>query len=173
MKQALFLSLVALISFSSCKKDKVENTVAEGTITFKVDGQDITYKTYAAAVKNSGEENTQVSIIGAENTSETGSAIVIILSSTSEITTGAYHEKAHGGKAAMITFKKSGEDSPYITIDSPANPTVVDITSITGTSIQGTFKGDIFFIEGGAGADFDEKAVISEGKFNLTFTNPI
>lgn len=172
MKQALFLSLVALISFSSCKKDKVDNTVAEGTITFKVDGQEITYKTFASAVKNSNEENTQVSIIGAENASQTGSAIVIILGSTSDVTTGTYHEKAHGGKAAMITFKKSGEDSPYVTIESPANPTVVDITSITSSSIQGTFKGELFFVEG-AGADFDKKAVISEGKFNLKLSNPI
>ncbi len=167
MKKVLFLSLITLISFASCKKDKDGGSsgVSEGTITFKVDGKDITYKTYVNAVKNEGADNYLVAIVGIKSpTDPEGENIFINLNSNSAITAGTYHEKALNENAAVIYYKND-KDEQYLTIESPANPTIVTVTSISDNSIQGTFKGELFFMSG-ASVDFDKTIAISEGKFN-------
>ena len=165
MKKIVFAALSFLLLLTSCTK---EATIGMGTgtatISANVDGQSMTYNVNAKAVRINVPGAYSVEVVGYKSSSSSDQ-IAISLTGISPIGTGTYSENnANGINVATINLIDGGSQT-FVNSNSVTNPSSVTITSITSSSIKGTFKGDIFL----SGSSSSTKKVLSEGQFSISF----
>ncbi|HEY9362681.1 MAG TPA: hypothetical protein VIQ00_05435 [Chitinophagaceae bacterium] len=169
MKKTIIFSLSLLIFLSSCKKDDSDNSSnGNGTITCTIDGINTSFDTEARAIKTDVTGAYSVQIIGYKGTAGNSDQIAIGIASDLAIATGTYSEDGStGNKLASVNYMPSGSSYPYISNNSTSNPSTVTVTAISATSIQGTFKGDVYLTSNNGTTT--TKKVISNGQFNVNF----
>lgn len=155
----LILAL-GVITFSSCKKDK--KVTPSATITADVNGTATSFNTNALAVKGT-EGDTQITAVQGDGPNGTHLAITI----NGTVTAGTTYS-ATGNNEPILLY--SNTDDNFLNDDSSTtNAVSVTITSVSSTSIQGTFKGDVT----NTVINPDNHAAISKsitnGKFSVSF----
>jgi len=167
MKKIKSLILLTMLSgaviMSSCKKDKSTPTPF---ITATIDGSAVNFNTHAVAIKGSGE-TAGVTVIQGEGPNGTTFSISLLTALTAGKTFVSGGDDVNN--APLLQYSTSDDDF-FNDDDDASNVITVTITSVSSTSVQGTFKGKIMdAIEVGNGTP--KTKLISNGKFNVTFTN--
>ena len=163
-KIIVFASLVLLLM--SCKKNSDDNgAIAANSIQANIGGTTYNFNVSAKAIKMDGTGYHFISIAGADANSATANVIGIIANSNVAVTTGTYNENDAVNFGSLSYSVNISSGNTYTDAGSTTNPVIVTITSLTGTSVQGTFKGDIYLGSSTSGT----KKVVADGKFNVPF----
>lgn len=167
MKTTVIALIISAAIFSSCNKDDSDAPASRG-ISCTIDGVNATFNILAKAIRADVPGAYSVQMIGYRATAVSSDQIAIGVSSFNQIAAATYNEdgSANGG-AGFVNLVENGNAYPYISYVSPTNPATITITAISSSSIQGTFKGDIFLTN--ASGVTTTKKVITNGQFNVNF----
>jgi hypothetical protein len=158
-----FLPVICLTIIAvSCKKDPLD--IPLGTIKVDIGGTEYKFNIQAKASRLSVTGGYGVQIQGLYKTTSTTDFTFSIVS-PSPVTTGTYTENLTGNP--LITMRHCTEIIfPCITRainnGSVTNPISITIKEITGSSVKGTFKGDLQVSSGGT-------EVLTNGVFYVSF----
>jgi hypothetical protein len=150
--------------FSSCSKSSSSNssTAADNTFTATIDGTDMTFNISAQAIVTNQTDAYGITLIGYHDQNTTNPTMMtIMLLGTNAITTGTYTPVSENGGTEATIFFTQGSNAYAADLNNPTTQTVT-ITSLTSSSVQGTFSGKIVVETGGSGTK-----TITNGKFNL------
>ena len=151
-----------LVNLFSCKKESIDIPI--GTIKVKIDGLEKTFNVEAKAIRLNVSGGYGVQVQGYFRSNSTTTLRFRIVS-PDPITTSTYIENAASNLLVTMThcieviFPCVYQWSSY---GSVTNPVSITITAITGTSIKGTFKGEL---QGSASG----KTVFTNGVFYVSF----
>ncbi|MBK7561172.1 MAG: hypothetical protein IPQ06_00175 [Chitinophagaceae bacterium] len=144
----LLASFVTILTIS-CKKDATDIPI--GTIKVKIDGTDFTFNVQAKATTLAVAGGFGIQIQGNYKTTSTTNLSFTIVR-PSPITTGSYTENT-GGNPLVTMIHCTEVLIPCFfqatTYGSSSNPVSITITEITGSSVKGTFRGELKFSSGG------------------------
>jgi hypothetical protein len=156
---AVLAMSLAVISLNSCKKKDVKPA---NSITATIDGTAVSFNTNAKAITTTVQGGAVTTIQG---TASNGTNIAIMLSGT----VGTAH--------TYTASTDSPSDEPLIALtssadqfwndDSSSNLVSVTITSMSSSSIQGTFKGAL--VSTTSGSNTSATKIITNGTFNVSF----
>ena len=172
MKKILVLSLLAVVLFTGCSKDKTESTYF---VKFLADGTQKAFSAFTFGhIENVGGF-TELSIMGANNSSADDNYIGIQIHNYPgllPVITGAYEDSSPDFTLFAMygvndvehnAGKTESEDALLYNIPNHQRLRVT-ITEITSTNIRGTFSGDYY--ENGD-VQFGNKVRITNGEFNV------
>lgn len=166
MKRNLWaVSLLALVFFS-CKKDGSGTTSGSGTITCTLDGVNVSFNVNAKAMRMNAGAEQSVQITGMQ-ASGNSNQIAMVVTGSSAITAGTYSENDQNGNVAGINYIEAGNTYPYVSYNSTTNPATITITAISSTSVQGSFKGDVYLMS--SNGVTSTKKVVTNGQFKVNF----
>ena len=160
---AVFILTLGLFSLYSCKKDK--KIVPTNTISANVDGTATSFNKNVIALNASLLGLTVTDIQGV---SAAGDTISISLMGT--LTAGkTYAAVAGGGSDTEPSITLTTKTDEFSNNDNSTNNLVsVTINSISPTSIEGTFTGDLIS-DNSAGNNTPAKKSLTGGKFSVAF----
>lgn len=161
--KSLFLLTLAfgVITLNSCKKDKDTTETKSATVSASVDGTATNFNTNALAAQASVNGSTITTIQG---TAANKSIISIAIYGT--ITAGkTYSNNASDDLDKPIMGFEAGDDQYYNDDNSTTNIVSITITSVTSSTVAGTFKGDLTTFS--VGNDAPKTKSITNGKFNV------
>ena len=172
MKKLFAIAVLGLV-LVSCKKSSsggpfISATISDTSSTFTT--------LFVGDLENGGKEAELYAYNGTK--AATARGFYIDIWSNTALTTGVYSDTAgyyplptvyKGAYAENYpeTYPSVGIDYDFSTIGLVSNPFTVTVTSITPTSIQGTFKGTLF-LDNDSTSNTDSLRVITNGKFNST-----
>ena len=167
MKFSYFYLLLVFV-VASCSKGG-SNEDGSAKIRCTIDGVDKVFNTAATAIRYDEAGNYSVQIIGFEG-SQTSNHISLSLVGNQAIRATDYTED--GGdtddtRIGMIAYTQKQGDATYLSDDSDTNPARITITSISQTSVQGTFTGEIFLVD--SNDDSPAARMVTNGTFNVEF----
>ena len=161
----LFIAFAFLfMAVISCKKTDTTPTIpttpitptASGNyITTSIDGSPFDFSKTLTTSRSFSGGYYHMEIVGFSNT-PSSKRFALWISSSSPIVAGTYGI----AQGAYITYT---EDGTYYSISSTPNPVAITISSISTTSVQGTFKGNLYYISS------RPIKVLADGKFSATF----
>jgi hypothetical protein len=162
VKILIALTLVfGVVTLNSCKKENKEPSVA---ITASIDGTATTFNTGAAALTGTVQGMKVTNIQGAAS-----NGMMLSISVLGDITAGKTYSTAadNDNDMPMVILATSNGDTEFINDDSTTNPFTLTITSVTSTSIEGTFKGALGESSINLGSDTQTGATktVANGKF--------
>ena len=151
MKRLLILASLLGILISSCSK-KNDADVGSSVITGVFDGKSFTFNTDITATHFNAPGYFTILIEARQyiDTVNQGFGIYDFLTmqigSKQPNAAGTYSENSTDSSNEVTRFGyfKVGNAYSYGNHNSQANPITIDITKISSTSIQGTFKGDVY-----------------------------
>lgn len=164
MKKLLNILLASFVTILtiSCKKDATDIPI--GTIKVKIDGTDFTFNVQAKATTLAVAGGFGIQIQGNYKTTSTTYLSFTIVRS-SPITTGSYTENIGGNPLVTMTHCTEVLIPCFFlatTYGSSSNPVSITITEITGSSVKGTFRGELKFSSGGP-------ELLTNGAFYVSF----
>lgn len=157
----LLTCCVTIITIS-CKKDPTDIPI--GTIKADIDGTGNTFNVQAKATRLTVTGGYGIQIQGNYRTGSTTNLSFSIVR-PDPISSGSYIENAGGNPLVMmrhcteVLFTCAIQGNAY---GSVANPVSITITEITGSSVKGTFKGELQFSSGGT-------ELLTNGAFYVSF----
>ena len=164
MKKILYFLLASLVTLNtiSCKKDATDIPI--GTIKVKIGGTDNTFSVQAKATKLSVTSGFGIQIQGNYRTGSTTNLTFSIVK-PDPISTGNYTENLMGNPLITLTHCTEVLVPCLIqakTYGSSSNPVNIIITEITGSSVKGTFSGELQVSSGGT-------ELLTNGAFYVSF----
>jgi hypothetical protein len=164
MKKIHFLLPVIWITIfvTSCKKDPLD--IPLGTIKVDINGTEYTFSVQAKAIRLAVTGGYGIQVQGLYKTTSTTDLTFNIVSPV-PITAGTYTETISGNP--LVTVKHCTEvlfpcfiqANTYL---SPTNPVSITIKEISGSTVKGTFKGELQVSSG-------SKEVLTNGVFYVRF----
>ena len=162
MNKIFFLSAILVTLFFSCKKDDTDIPI--GTIKVDINGSSYTFNLQAKATTLTVTGGYGIQIQGYyRNGSTTNLSFSIVRPSA--ISTGTYTENTASNPLVLMTHCTEVIAPCVIRANaygSTSNPVSITITEITGSSVKGTFKGDLQVSTG-------TTEVLSNGVFHVSF----
>ncbi len=164
MKKLLNILLASSVTILtiSCKKDATDIPI--GTIKADINGSAYTFNVQAKATRLLVNGGYGIQIQGNYRTGSTTSLSFTIVR-PNPISTGNYTENAGGNPLVMMTHCTEIFTPCVIQANafgSTANPVSITITEITGSSVKGTFKGELQVSSGGT-------ELLTNGVFYVSF----
>lgn len=166
MKKTLLYSLGFALLFTSCSKDNSNNGNANA-ISCTIDGTNVTFNTNAKASRMDIGGAYSIQIIGSKGAAGSSDQIAIAITDMAPIAAGTYAENSNTSQVAGVNFIQAGNPVPYVSYNSDTNPSTVTITSIDGKTLKGSFKGDVYIIDGNG--QTTSKKSITHGQLNVSF----
>lgn len=166
-KKIILISAITFLLFSSCKKDPLD--IPLGTISVSINGTETNFNLQSKALLTNSAGYNTLTIHGYKKyTSANSTQIELIITSLNPISSGIFSENpAASPSNVRINFFQEfilGLGTGYFTYGSPSNLCTINISTITGTSVKGMFKGELR-----AGSSAGEKVSLSRGVFNVSF----
>ncbi|HMG83354.1 MAG TPA: hypothetical protein VK559_10005 [Ferruginibacter sp.] len=164
MKKIFLFTTLALLIFASCKKSSSPITT-NNTITASVDGVTYTCNTEPGneLYQDSTGTNDWYRFDAWISDSNNVNGFYIYFGKLNQpLTTGTYGAYGDSTTQAYIEYDSTGQ---YWGSQTILNPATIKVTSISGSTIQGTFSGTVYLYEDSTSAN---KKVITNGKFNLS-----
>ena len=162
MKKIISLSALLTLMFFSCKKDDTDIPI--GTIKVDINGSAYTFNLQTKATTLTVTGGYGIQIQGYyRNGSTTNLSFSIVRPGA--ISTGTYTENAAGNPLVLMTHCTEVITPCVIRANaygSTSNPVSITITEITGSSVKGTFKGELQVSTGST-------EVLSNGVFYVSF----
>jgi large exoprotein involved in heme utilization and adhesion len=162
MKMIISLSALLTLMLFSCKKDDADIPI--GTIKVDINGSAYTFNLQAKATTLTVTGGYGIQIQGYyRNGSTTNLSFSIVRPGA--ISTGTFTENAAGNPLVLMTHCTEVITPCVIRANaygSTSNPASITITEITGSSVKGTFKGELQVSTGST-------EVLSNGAFHVSF----
>ena len=162
MNKVIFVPAILAALLFSCKKDATD--IAIGTIKVDINGNAFTFSLQAKASTLPVTGGYGIQIQGYyRNGSTTNLSFSIVR--PFPISTGTYSENAAGNPLVLMTHCTEVITPCVIRANaygSTSNPVSITITEITGSSVKGTFKGELQVSTGST-------EVLSNGVFYVSF----
>jgi|SRR3569833_281424 len=152
--------VLSVISFSSCKKDKKDVAVS---LTADVDGTATSFNVGAVAATGTVDGQTFTVIQGSTST-----GAIISITVAGKLTAGKTYSDAseNDDDKPLFLYATSATADDYLNNDDDAaNLPSITITSLTSTTVDGTFKGSV--VQGFGNNEAPTKT-ITNGKFHVT-----
>ena len=167
MRKYLFCSVCIILTLTSCSKKGSSPVVNSNTISATIDGVDESFNTIAVAKNISVSQGYSLFFAGTNGTSSTADAFSITVDGLQPITTGTFDLSggASGNYFPGMAYTQPGSII-YEQDLSGANPTIVTITTLTATNVQGSFSGKLVLY---SGSGVPATKTITNGKFNVSF----
>ena len=164
MKKLLNILLASSVTILtiSCKKDPTDIPI--GTIKADINGSAFTFNVQAKATTLTVTGGYGIQIQGNYKTTSTTNLSFTIVR-PDPISSGSYIENAAGNPLVMMTHCTEVLFPCVIQANafrSTANPVSITITEITGSSVKGTFKGELQVSSGGT-------ELLTNGAFYVSF----
>ena len=162
MKKVMALSVTIVCVLFSCKKDITDIPI--GTIKVDIGGVANTFSVQAKATRLQVTGGDGIQIQGYYRTNSTTN-LSFSMVRPDPISSGSYIENAGGNPLVTMThctevlFPCVFRASAY---GNTSNPVSITITEITGSSVKGTFKGELQISSGGT-------EVLANGVFYVSF----
>ena len=181
MKNILLFAIFLLVAFTSCKKSGgTDGPIPLNTITATVDGVNVNFSVSAKATigtitQYGGKNEIYIGISGQTGTDDNRAlidAVVTLYSPATQITAGTYPDIDANSAAgfSVLIYEKFSSNPPgtheTTTLSNSSYKTFITITSISSTSVQGTFSGTLQNL-----SDLTTANVITNGKFNVALSN--
>jgi hypothetical protein len=140
MKKTLILISCVFLGSTSCKKNS--DIVPTNTITATIDGVDESFNTGTYAQLTTGvATNSNLSVYGTSGGTNPD-VISLTLGANQTLTTTSYSSAAVSGSIVYdYESATSGLFANSYATPISGSPSTITITSLTGTSVQGTFSG--------------------------------
>ena len=162
MKMIISLSALLTLMLFSCKKDDTD--IPMGTIKVDINGSAYTFNVQPKATTLTVTGGYGIQIQGYfRNGSTTNLSFSVVRPGA--ISTGTYTEIAAGNPLVLMTHCTEVITPCVIRANaygSTSNPVSITITEITGSSVKGTFKGELQVSTGST-------EVLSNGVFHVSF----
>ena len=159
---SLLLTFFVTIFFISCKKDATD--IPAGTIKMDLNGAPMTYSVDAKAIHLNVSGGNGIQVQGKYRTGST-SNLVFTIAVPGSVTTGTYTENVAGNPLVSMT-RCTELIFPCVyqamTYGSVSNPLRITISSITPSSVKGTFSGELHNNSG-------DNESITNGAFHVNF----
>jgi hypothetical protein len=164
MKKTLIFISCILLGVASCKKDSADPP--SHTITATINGVEENFNTGAYAQLTTGvATNSNLAIFGTNGSGTSADVMSLTLMGDQTLYTATYSSGNSGVASASILYSNgvatSGVLSNGYATPASGNPSTITITSLTSTSVQGTFSGVLVLLDGST-----TKAV-TNGQFSL------
>ena len=162
MNKNIFLSAILVALLFSCKKEATDIPI--GTIKVDINGSAYTFREQAKATRLSVTGGYGIQIQGNYRANSTTNLSFSIVR-PSAISTGTFTENAASNPLVLMTHCTEVIAPCVIRANaygSTSNPVSITITEITGSSVKGTFKGDLQVSSGST-------EVLSNGVFYVSF----
>lgn len=162
MNKIFFLSAILVTLFFSCKKDDTDIPI--GTIKVDINGSSYTFNLQAKATTLTVTGGYGIQIQGYYRNGSTTN-LRFSIARPGAISTGTYTENAASNPLVLMTHCTEVIAPCVIRANaygSTSNPVSITITEITGSSVKGTFKGDLQVSTG-------TTEVLSNGVFHVSF----
>lgn len=164
MKTIKILAVLAIvcvvITLNSCKKKDAQPAYS---ITATVDGKVTSFNTNAKAVTASLQGATLTTIMGQASD---GTTISILLNAAP--TVGKTYISGSTDPNSQPVLQLSTSTDSFLNDDSSSNLVTVTVNSVSSTSIQGTFKGDLASVAIGNSQPVTKS--ITNGTFNVSYS---
>ena len=161
MKTKHFLFLLSLIAVSACKKI----TASSVTISADVDGVPTSFNTDAFAIKSADTGSYGLEIGGAHPAGSTSDQLTVGITGTAPVTMGIYDDVTSSAPdQASILFEHDPGANDYGASGTSPYTDTITITSISSTSIHGTFHGTLTLT---STPTTPTSHVITNGKFDV------
>lgn len=136
-------SIIALIAITlfSCNKSSNTASSSSNSITAIIDGVSTTFNIHPTAIKITNSGVNDLSISGLQDNSTNANVIGIVISGSNPITNGTY-TSSNINNMGGISYLTNTSDY-YMTTGAPESLGTVTINSITNTSVEGTFSGNV------------------------------
>ncbi|MDB5018170.1 MAG: hypothetical protein JWQ84_3002 [Mucilaginibacter sp.] len=168
MKIPFLIILLLIVCFTSCKKDKAISI--SNTISATVDNIDKSFNTKATATEGYLVGSGYILQINGTTADSIPENIFIIINSTANITKGTYPLSLGIPNGYNDLSTSLSYNIGYLTFYPSLNtalPNTVTITSISTTSVQGTFNANLTGHELSS-SPIDINKTITNGKFNIS-----
>lgn len=168
MKRIRILAVLAIslvvTTLNSCKKK--EAVTPSATITANVDGTATVFNTNAKAMKATVEGVTVTTIQG-----QAANGAVISISLLGTVTAGKTYSAASNNPDDEPLLALTTSTEQFLNDDNSSNLVSVTINSVSSSSVQGTFKGDLVSTNISVGNTNTTPATkaITNGAFNVSF----
>ena len=167
-KNLISIVLMTAVLAVSCKKDPTDIPI--GTISAAVEGTTTDFKVNAKATRLSVQNGFGIKISGyKKDPSLSGTNLEVIIVRPSQITVGNYVENPGDNPLVELNHFQEfilGSGTIYSNFHSNAHPVTVSISEINGTSVKGTFSGELKV--GGLNGS-TTTAMLTNGVFNVSF----
>ena len=161
MKKVLFFSVCSVLALFSCKKDGS----SPSTISADVNGTPETFNTNAAAVSLISGGFNNLTVSGFSGAASSSDEIDVTVGGANAIGTGTFvFNPTDGSDGAVMLLKLAGGASFRVN-PAASKPLSVTISSITASTVQGTFSGSLYSING---TDTTFKTV-TNGQFSANY----
>jgi hypothetical protein len=160
-RSALLLAIVSFgVLFSSCKKSSSSNDSGY-FVQANANGTLVKYTGYAAAISTTLSGTYVLDIQGQESLSSSTDILAAVIMDESPITTKTYTDEIVNGSPQGIVnyYDHTGKQFSSALATTPA--VTITITSITSTSVSGTFSGTAVDINSG------ETIALTNGSFKV------
>jgi len=137
------------------------------SIVADFDGKTETFNYNVVGVKINSTGLYSISLVG-YNQKDTGSEhIAIVIGGPNPVAKGSFtFDPPDGQNSAVVVYVLANSTDGYGPADlGGTNPVTVNITSLTGTNIQGTFSGTLALDDGSSPVH----KVVTNGKFNVNY----
>ena len=168
-KIILFIASITIIFFSACKKDPLD--IPLGTISVSINDIKTTFNVQSKATTTNAAGYNILTIQGYKKDPAVSSTFMkLTITNPGQITGGSYSENiASGYTSVRINYFQSliySIGTAYVSYGSSSNPAKVNISSISGGTVKGSFQGEVHVPNSGG---IGEKVVLSGGVFNVSF----
>lgn len=155
----LFVSIFSVVGLSSCKKEKKTAAPASGSMNATIDGSVTNFSSSTVVLTGSTDGANFTAIQG--NAADGSTMSITIYGTLTAGTTYTTQDPDPTNEPDLLYV--SGNDNYMNEVNNPS--VSITITSVSSSSIQGTFSGTVTDMT--SGANQGKAKVITEGKFNV------
>jgi len=165
MKKLIFFAVCVVFVLFACNKSGVKPQI---NVSATIDGVDENFNTTDSLRYSNTPTVYSASISATNGTSATADKMELMVNNPTQITTGTYTltKPWNPPFEPLIIYSTDGGSNyanDYVVDYTGNHPAEITITSVSNTSIQGTFSGVLVVAAGTSGAT----KTITNGKFNL------
>jgi hypothetical protein len=161
MKKIILFTITGMLLLS-CKKNSAGH-IATNTITATIDNTNYAFNQSVASVSGVTSLFSLYETVGYDSTINPVANCILQISSKEKLTNQTFGKVGDTTTTAMFEYDQNGFKYKTASKNTATTAFTVTITSINGSSIQGTFQGNIF----SEGDTTMTKKVITNGKFDI------
>ncbi len=167
MQKFLLLATCVFFLSVSCKKSSSTPATTPDGISATIDGASVTFNTSVTASVSEAGGIHNLTVVGFHAAEGNSDLLSVEIDGDKAVGIGTYvwPLTATSTQMPVLTYNQFVGSNVYVNDASGAQPVTVTITSLSATSVSGTFSGTILL---NSGSSTTTKKQITDGKFTAT-----
>ena len=167
MQKFFLLATCLFLLAVSCKKSSPTQATTPDGISATIDGASVTFNTsVTASISETGGLH-NLTVVGFRATEGNSDLLSVELNGDKAVGIGTYvwPLTATSTQMPVLTYNQFAGSNVYVDDPAGAQPVTVTITSLSATSVSGTFSGNLLL---NSGSSTTTQKQITDGKFTAT-----